>query len=799
MKIKKITIRRFFLLIGLCAAWPWAMTQAEPFDAKSIDKDAIKAYDYGQSRKALSIVEEGLRNADPTQTKNIEKIMAEIIDSASATFYAKQFACRIIRRIGADESLPALEKLLRDEKLSNMARFALQGSPSPKAGAILRAAMKDVKGDLLIGVIGSVAQRQDRKAVSAIAPLIQSEDKNLARTAIAALGEIGGAKAADLLAKANVPQELQSQRDDSLLLCADALAAEGTKSRAKNIYGKFTEKSNPIKLRVAAYCGIVKMDKEDAAPTLLSLLRENDIELLQTAVGPCLRMIPGSSIVKSISEQLPSFPPNVQAMLLTALAARGDASAAPAVVMAAKSDNAEIKIAAIKALGTLGEASHVSLLAETAAQSGDAGAAAEKSLAQLRNADDEILAIVKSADAKIQPALIRSLAARRTDGAIPVLLPLALDANAEVRKESIKALSQLAKEENLPQLLPLIAESKNEDDIQAVEKAVLSIAKQVVDEAKRSEYFINALPDAPPALRISLLRMLTELGGEKACGAVRDSMAKDGDESVRHAAYLALTAWPDASPIETLLALAQKEEDSAKRKLVLKGYLRMIDLVRSDSIEQTLEKFQSALKAAKDKEEKQMVIAAASSRANLAVLDFLEGCLSDAEAGPPALEGYKKVVKQLEKSNADRNQWKVSASNNSGAAANAIDGRRRTRWDSAASQTPGQWFQIDLGTESVIEEITLDATGSNGDYPRKYAVNFSIDGNNWESPIVEGAGDQAVTKIEIPSKSARFIKIVQNGSVEGTFWSIHELSIIASASQEKLQHAYEVLKKFEKK
>ena len=42
----------------------------------------------------------------------------------------------------------------------------------------------------------------------------------------------------------------------------------------------------------------------------------------------------------------------------------------------------------------------------------------------------------------------------------------------------------------------------------------------------------------------------------------------------------------------------------------------------------------------------------------------------------------------------NRSQWKVTASHNSGHAAQAIDGNQGTRFDTGASQAPGMWFQI---------------------------------------------------------------------------------------------------------
>ncbi|HLG77828.1 MAG TPA: discoidin domain-containing protein, partial [Ktedonobacteraceae bacterium] len=126
----------------------------------------------------------------------------------------------------------------------------------------------------------------------------------------------------------------------------------------------------------------------------------------------------------------------------------------------------------------------------------------------------------------------------------------------------------------------------------------------------------------------------------------------------------------------------------------------------------------------------------------------------------------------------DRSGWQVSASSSSDSdvPANAIDGDPGTRWSTGASQTNGQWFQIDLGSTQSFNKIVLDATNSSNDYPASYEVDVSNDGSNWSS-VATGNGS-TVTTITFGTQSARYIKIVQTGS-SSWWWSIHELNVYA--------------------
>ncbi|WP_376744634.1 discoidin domain-containing protein [Paenibacillus typhae] len=125
----------------------------------------------------------------------------------------------------------------------------------------------------------------------------------------------------------------------------------------------------------------------------------------------------------------------------------------------------------------------------------------------------------------------------------------------------------------------------------------------------------------------------------------------------------------------------------------------------------------------------------------------------------------------------DRSEWKVS-SNISTSVSNpggAIDGDRRTRWDTGKHQASGEYFQIDLGKAHTVEAVELDYTLSSYDYPRGYELYVSDDAQNWKQ-VVSGKGQLSMTRISFPQLKTRYIKILQTGA-GGNYWSIQELQV----------------------
>ena len=95
------------------------------------------------------------------------------------------------------------------------------------------------------------------------------------------------------------------------------------------------------------------------------------------------------------------------------------------------------------------------------------------------------------------------------------------------------------------------------------------------------------------------------------------------------------------------------------------------------------------------------------------------------------------------------------------------------------------WFQIELPQETAIAGLELDSAKSPSDYPRGYEVALSTDGTTWGKPVATGPGSGGATDIAFAPEKAKFIKITQTGSVNGLFWSIHELQIFAAADAAK--------------
>ncbi|NQT86344.1 HEAT repeat domain-containing protein, partial [bacterium] len=688
------SIAAMALLLGVLAAPCLAGTAAEE-DALF---EKILTYEFNGNGGDLQKVADLMvaSHGDAAARARIETKLVKALQSPKATYGCKQFICRQLMVGGTAKSVPALAALLTDEKLSHMARYALGRMTCPEATAALRNALGKTKGRMLIGVIGSVGSRRDTAAVGALVKLARDPDEAVAGAAIGALGRIAGPEAMKaliaLLGSGKAEQRLRVV--NGVLLCADALVAAGKTADALPIYTNLNKATEPAQVRAAALRGMIACGSPDAMALVVRGLSDKDANAQRVAVG-LVRDLSGKKATAVFAAQLPKLPAPAQALLISALAERGDPVAGSAILAAAKSVNKDVRAAAMDALGSIGSASAVPVLAT--ATTGEDRDVARRSLARLSSEGVEkaIVGLMHKGEPKVRAEMARILVARGAKGCVSDLAKAALDSDADVRTEALRALGILGDASGLPPLVKLMLGAKAPAERRAAEKAVIAVAGRVKDENERTRAMVDALPTVKGAAKGSLLRVIGRFGGADALKAITAAV-KDPDPVVQDAAIRTLVAWPDASPADTLLDLAKNAKSLTHRVLALRGYINVVALDGSSPAATILGRYEGAMALAKRVEDKRLVLAGIASVRHPDAIKALARYQAD-----PALKAEAGLAIQKVK-DAMKAPSKVTASPRGELAKNAIDGDMKTRWDTGTPMKGGEWFTIELPVEQQI-------------------------------------------------------------------------------------------------
>jgi uncharacterized protein len=738
----------------------------------SADYRAIQSYDFGKTRQHLAAVEAEIRVIPSNLYPQVESKLLSVLESPNASFAARQFVCRMLRRIGSARSVPALAKMLSDRELSHMARFALQHMPASEAGTALRGELATLSGELRVGVIGSLGLRGDAKSVPELAKLVTNHHKATAAAAIKALGRIGVRKAANALAKANVASKLRPARDDAYLMCADFLLAAQRTRRAVAIYKEMSEPANTTWIRIAAYRGLVQAQPNNAIPDVLALLRDDNLHM-QRAAGRFIMQMPGENATIALASQLSTLDPAAQVLLISALDTRADRAAVPYVLKAAGHNSEQVRQSALKALGTLGDGSHVSLLTQASIESNNSTKIALNSLRRISGpgvTESLVKRAQSSAPVQERVNVMQVLVDRQEISAVPALCTLAQSTHADIRRGAIKALGALARAQEIPHMIALLLSAKSSAERSAVERALISVIGRQPDT--ESGAFVRGLAQTNSQTKPNLLAILAVIGDEPALSGVRSQLS-NRDDDVKKAAVRALSNWPNDAPLDDLMKIAKDGNDSVLQVLALRGYIKVLARPANRSATQTVAQLEQAMAIAQRPQEKKAVLSALLQYPCAAALDLAQQAVLDTALRDEAMIAVQKIKTVMVS-----NQLSATASRDAGNAKNALDGNAATRWSTGRAMKPGDWFVLDLGVETTIRGLTLDTKNSPNDYPRAYEVFVSFDGGNWGDPILKDKGTKPITDIAFAQPvRTRFIKILQTGSIETWHWSIHRLNI----------------------
>lgn len=580
----------------------------------------------------------GAARAEPSE----DSLIAVLKSNAPAV--EKNNACRALKTVGAEKSIPALAALLTDAELSHPARLALESMPYPAAGTALREAAGKTAGRVRSGLIDSLGERRDAAAVPVIAPALNDADKQVVAAAAWALGKIGTVDATEALraARAKAAGDRLAIIGQGMVLCANNLLRAGKTTEAAAIFGELAAPGESRVVRAGALAGMARVKGPKRVEVVRGLLASEDVLVRAAGAGALPDLAPHE--FRAVAADLSKLPAASQVALLTAVRIRADRALLPVALEALASPNDEVCMAAIRALGSVGDTSALPKLLPIAAKEGPTGEAARKSIESLAGADIDakILAALRAEnDPRHRAEWIGVLQARHPAHAVAVLLEEARHADPTVRGSAMAALGQLALPKDLPGLIAGVLAAKPGPERDAAERAVVRVGLQIKDPAERADAVLAAVK-ARPADQNALLPLAGRFGGIAVAAMVQAALASS-DSPVHEAGLRALCNWPDASVADQLLKLTEAAADSPERSLTLRAYTRVVSLPRPNGDAQRLAGLKRAMALAQRDEERVYVLERAAAIRVIETLRFVAPYCDD----PALAEAACKAVADL--------------------------------------------------------------------------------------------------------------------------------------------------------
>lgn len=516
----------------------------------------------------LAAIPVSLQGQQPPPAEGDEAALIAVLES-DAPIFDKAKACQQLAVIGTKDSVPVLAKLLSDEQMSHYARFGLEPIPDPSVDEALRAALGELKGGPLVGVINSIGMRRNVKAIGDLKRLMDDSDSAVAAAAAGALGRIATPEAVAILTGAlDGPESSRTAVADACLTAADVLIAAGKQNEAVPIYDAMRKADLAKHLEIAALHGAIRARGADGKPLLLECLASDDKALFRVA----LRMaheIGGAEVVKTVMQtlELPeaSEVSDDELVIKKAEYGAGDKQA----------DVTDQVIAAVRS-GTPVEVSN-SLAGDPAP-----GVVKQLRVVFVKGGQEQTVVVPEKEQFSLegsmsqhprQVLLIYTLGDLGQKAALPVILEAARSNAWDIRRAAIGVLGSLGDASAVPVLLAATVDDSGL--AQAAFDSLRRLKGRDVDAA-----VAEALDGVKGEKRVTLIRLVGERGIASAVPALKVA-ADDADSEVALAAIQALgtTIALDDLPalIDRMLDPDSSDEGAAAKEALKKAVQRMPD------------------------------------------------------------------------------------------------------------------------------------------------------------------------------------------------------------------------------
>ena len=321
------------------------------------------------------------------------------------------------------------------------------------------------------------------------------------------------------------------------------------------------------------------------------------------------REIPDASLDTVLAESLKEFTPERGALIIVLMADRPETVDLDAIVAAAEAGPSKVRLAALSALGRVGNESCLSTLLDSVLDSDEAiASAARESLGDLpgQNVNQEILSRLSTARGEMYQLLIEVVGQRRI-AAVPDLVKALDHSETSVREAALTSLGQTVTPDSLHVLVTQSISPRIADDAATALVALKTASIRMPDREACAFELTEALERTSGPTKDSLLEIIAEVGGTTALQTVGAAASSD-DPQMQDTGSRLLGRWSTVDAAPVLLDLAKNSSNNRYHVRAIRGYISLARRFATMPEPQRLEICQNTLDVARQVNDKKLVL-----------------------------------------------------------------------------------------------------------------------------------------------------------------------------------------------
>ncbi|MCB9208605.1 MAG: DUF1080 domain-containing protein [Ignavibacteriales bacterium] len=669
----------------------------------------------------------------------------------------KTFLLNQLNLIGTDKSINEIEEYLVDEELCEPAVQTLLSINEKSAASEFLKVLPVANGKTKITLVRALGNLKCENAVEQITPLVNSNDKFMKKTALAALANIGSPNSFETLLDAaesvdfkydpanaaeaflNYTNRLGEQNEIELMKDAcEAIFDENTSADQLHNYSKGLS-------IYAKYLGY------EVTPLLLEAI-ENDDKAFRFSVLNIAENIGGIADTRKWIAESKKHSNEIQSEIISMLGRRGDEFASEFITESLNSKSLQVREEAVFALGKLQGRESITTLVDHLVKGMDIDAT-KNVLLQLLDQDHlmPIAAQLKKTEGKTKAGLIDIISAKAGTKYFGEIFASTSSENNYEKTSAFNALKNVSTENNIYELIKLLLTVQDSSEIQQTQLALINAARGVELERGKEGKILSALEKTDKKERI--IPVLPEIGG-KVILEIVSKYFNTSAGAIKDAAFTALTNWNNYAASTSLYEISKTAIGEYQQKAV-SNFVRMVNAANLPD-DQKLLQLRKIMPYAKLDRDKNSIIRSIGNLKTFISLIYLEQFLNDEKLQQEAARSIMKIAL------ANNNQ-------NNGFTGNIVR-ELLSKVTTILSGEESQYYKINI--ETYLEKMPKEA----GFVSMFNGVNLE----GWEGLVGNPISRSKMSKEELSKKQVEANKKMMEN------WSVKDGMIVFSGNGDNL-------------
>ncbi|MDR1500439.1 MAG: HEAT repeat domain-containing protein [Tannerellaceae bacterium] len=533
----------------------------------------------------------------------------ESLRSATATAYIKAleaaddsdikaFIISLLQVTGKDESVVALARYLGDERLSDPAARALASIGTARATDALRSALLRKLGTpaTLSNIVVAIGEIHTPGAANILGDIVTDGDDDLKKAVFYAMGQSGDKSFLGVLSSAVEKVNADWDRtgaNEAYITLLKRMAGQGDSGeslKAASALLKKATKEGKANTRNAALEILLSVEKADGLKRIQSAMKDASRQYRNVALD-CASDFASREIyvelIKTIAKAKPeakvdilnwigreSLTPEKNALIRT-LNIRFDLPAVQPILDQLKSDDPDVRQAAVRALVRIGDPSFIPSLANllTSKDTLDISFGRDALIAFGGDVESGVAHVITAAPDAGKIAAVEVLALRRAHTRINAVLELIKSGSPEVKKAAYAALKDLATEKDMVLLCGML-ETADAAAVPSLQRAVTASVSSLPAK-DQAQVISRRMLQAGEGAKHLYYVVLSATGDKDALPTIVTGFHQ-GKGAPKDAAFEALLAWKGAESTDELFAICEDASAPGYFDRSLTAYARAV-------------------------------------------------------------------------------------------------------------------------------------------------------------------------------------------------------------------------------